>query len=76
MHSMIGALVLAPAVAFALAPPLTVQEPSYGTQAQKVPVVLGVMSRCPDALTCEAVFDRVLKQVGNKVDLSLSFIGT
>ena len=41
----------------------------------KVPVVLGVMSACPDALLCESVFDRVLKRVGNKMDLSLTFIG-
>lgn len=41
----------------------------------KVPVVLGVMSACPDALLCESVFDRVLKRVGNKIDLSLTFIG-
>lgn len=40
----------------------------------KVPVVLGVMSRCPDALLCEAVFDDVLKEVGDKVNMSLSFI--
>ncbi|PCH41160.1 hypothetical protein WOLCODRAFT_69436 [Wolfiporia cocos MD-104 SS10] len=42
----------------------------------KVPVTLGVMSRCPDALLCESVFDHVLKRVANKVDLSLTFIGT
>lgn len=42
----------------------------------KVPVVLGVMSKCPDALICEATMDKVLKQVNDKVDLSLSFIGT
>ncbi|KIP07039.1 hypothetical protein PHLGIDRAFT_71740 [Phlebiopsis gigantea 11061_1 CR5-6] len=41
----------------------------------KVPVVLGVMSACPDALLCESVFDRVLKRVGSKVDLSLTYIG-
>ncbi|KAI6105591.1 hypothetical protein F5141DRAFT_1006319 [Pisolithus sp. B1] len=40
----------------------------------KVPVVLGVMSRCPDALLCESVWDRVLQRVGDKVDISLSFI--
>lgn len=40
----------------------------------KVPVVLGVMSACPDALACEAVFDRVLKQVGRRVDLGLTFV--
>lgn len=41
----------------------------------KVPVVLGVMSRCPDAILCESVFDQVLKEVADKVDLSLTFIG-
>lgn len=41
----------------------------------KVPVTLGVMSRCPDALICEAAFDKTLSQVGDKIDLSLSFIG-
>ncbi|KAL4075870.1 hypothetical protein V8B97DRAFT_120747 [Scleroderma yunnanense] len=54
---------------------------SLGTTSQtafvddiKVPVVLGVMSRCPDALLCESVWDRVLQRVGDKVDISLSFI--
>jgi hypothetical protein len=42
--------------------------------AQLVPVVLGVMSRCPDAFACEAVFDDVLARVGDKVDLSLAYI--
>ncbi|CDO71332.1 hypothetical protein BN946_scf184908.g90 [Trametes cinnabarina] len=42
----------------------------------KVPVVLGVMSRCPDAILCETVFDRVLERVSSKVDLTLTFIGT
>ena len=41
----------------------------------KVPVVLGVMSQCPDAILCESVFDRVLQRVGDKVDLSLTFVG-
>ncbi|KAJ7700081.1 hypothetical protein B0H17DRAFT_1048492 [Mycena rosella] len=41
----------------------------------KVPVELGVMSRCPDALICEAVFSEVLKQVGpSKVDLKLVYV--
>jgi hypothetical protein len=44
------------------------------SQAVKVPVVLGVMSRCPDAIFCESVIDRVLKKVRHKVDLSLTFI--
>jgi hypothetical protein len=42
---------------------------------KKVPVILGVMSQCPDALYCEAVFDKVLHQVGEIIDLSLTFIG-
>jgi len=42
-----------------------------------VPVTLGVMSRCPDALLCESVFDEVLDIVGHtKVDLNLSFIAS
>lgn len=41
----------------------------------KVPVTLGVMSKCPDALLCESVFDKVVPQVEDKIDLSLSFIG-
>ncbi|KAI0638055.1 hypothetical protein C8Q77DRAFT_1214969 [Trametes polyzona] len=41
----------------------------------KVPVVLGVMSRCPDAVLCETVFDRVVERVADKIDLSLTFIG-
>lgn len=40
----------------------------------KVPVQLGVMSRCPDALLCEAIFNDVLAQVWDKVDLSLVYI--
>ncbi|THH21586.1 hypothetical protein EUX98_g8354 [Antrodiella citrinella] len=45
-------------------------------RAVKVPVVLGVMSQCPDAILCESVFDDVVEQVGGKIDLSLTFIGT
>jgi len=40
----------------------------------RVPVQLGVMSRCPDALLCESVFNAVLKEVADKVDLSLVYI--
>lgn len=52
----------------------------YGGQSHwdvadiKVPVQLGVMSRCPDALLCESRFNDVLEKVGNKVDLSLVYI--
>lgn len=47
----------------------------HTTSPRKVPVTLGVMSQCPDALYCESVFDEVLKEVGDIVDLRLSFIG-
>lgn len=40
----------------------------------KVPVQLGVMSRCPDALLCENTFNHVLKKVSERVDLSLIYI--
>lgn len=56
--------------------PFNVQTPDrYEIQDVKVPLVLGVMSQCPDALLCESVIDRVLQQVEDKVDLSLTFIG-
>lgn len=55
------------------------QDPSSWDQLArddvKVPVVLGVMSRCPDALLCEAVFDQVLPRAGSKIDLSLTYLG-
>ncbi|KAI0698545.1 hypothetical protein C8T65DRAFT_660543 [Cerioporus squamosus] len=58
--------------------PLLVQSDTAfaGPEEVKVPVVLGVMSGCPDALLCESVFDHVLDRVSAKVDLSLTFIGT
>jgi hypothetical protein len=40
----------------------------------KVPVALGVMSQCPDALICESIFDQVLHKVANKMDLTLRYI--
>ncbi|KAF7433429.1 hypothetical protein PC9H_005381 [Pleurotus ostreatus] len=40
----------------------------------KVPIHLGVMSRCPDAVLCESVFDKVLPRVIGKIDLSLVYI--
>jgi hypothetical protein len=63
-------------ITMALAPPLAVQHqfPTAISDNMKVPVVLGVMSRCPDAILCESVFNRVLQRVGEKVELSLSFI--
>ncbi|KXN86262.1 hypothetical protein AN958_10124 [Leucoagaricus sp. SymC.cos] len=40
----------------------------------KVSVQLGVMSKCPDALLCEATFNTVLEKVKYKMDLSLVYI--
>ncbi|KAH9179627.1 hypothetical protein EDB89DRAFT_2110949 [Lactarius sanguifluus] len=44
------------------------------TNTLRVPVILGVMSRCPDALLCETLFDKVIPKVAEKIDLSLTFI--
>jgi len=47
----------------------------FQEQGIRVPVELGVMSRCPDALLCESVFDQVLKEVGRqKMNLSLIYV--
>lgn len=56
--------------------PLIVQDAVlHGFDADtKVPVELGVMSRCPDALLCESVFNDVLRKVSDKVDLSLRYV--
>jgi hypothetical protein len=40
----------------------------------RVPVMLGVMSRCPDALLCETLFDNVIPKVAPKIDLSLAYL--
>ncbi|SRR6266702_436933 len=48
--------------------------PSSFTNNLRVPVTLGVMSRCPDALLCETLFDKVIPKVAEKIDLSLAFI--
>ncbi|KAJ7781248.1 hypothetical protein B0H16DRAFT_1658872 [Mycena metata] len=46
----------------------------FRSDAVRVPVELGVMSRCPDALLCEPIFDAVLQKVGEKVDLELIYV--
>lgn len=43
---------------------------------QRVNVTLAVMSRCPDALACEAAFDKVLDRVNSKTRLTMSYIGS
>ncbi|GJJ07105.1 hypothetical protein Clacol_001305 [Clathrus columnatus] len=40
----------------------------------RVPVILGVMSRCPDALLCESVLDTTFKKTWPLISLDLSFI--
>ncbi|KAF9057588.1 hypothetical protein BJ165DRAFT_1334930 [Panaeolus papilionaceus] len=56
-------------------PDFILQSPLSTTFDNKVPVQLGVMSRCPDALLCETTFNRVLERVQDKVDLSLVYVG-
>jgi hypothetical protein len=55
------------------ASPKDVQQ-SWSTDALRVPVTLGVMSRCPDALLCETLFDKVIPRVAEKIDLSLAYV--
>ncbi|KAI0254750.1 hypothetical protein BJV78DRAFT_1273821 [Lactifluus subvellereus] len=62
-------------VAAAYASPTDVQESwSTLTNTRRVPVTLGVMSRCPDALLCETLFDKVIPRVAQKIDLSLAYV--
>lgn len=54
-----------------------VAQQSWSTaDALRVPVMLGVMSRCPDALLCETLFDKVIPRVAEKIDLSLAYVAT
>jgi len=57
-------------------PPLVLQGSNYQNVYDdvKVPVQLGVMSRCPDAILCEAIFNEVVERVVSKIDLSLVFL--
>ncbi|KAN0064424.1 hypothetical protein ACQY0O_002799 [Thecaphora frezii] len=50
-------------------------EPLVAPQ-RRVNVTLGVMSRCPDALACEAIFDKVVDRVNPKIQLAMSYIGS
>ncbi|KAG0150026.1 hypothetical protein CROQUDRAFT_38946 [Cronartium quercuum f. sp. fusiforme G11] len=49
--------------------------PSASANHNVVPVALGVMSKCPDAQICEDVFDRVLAEVSDKVELTVVYMG-
>ncbi|KAF8477879.1 hypothetical protein JB92DRAFT_3091411 [Gautieria morchelliformis] len=64
-----------PLVALFLATLVVGVLPRPALDSLRVPVLLGVMSRCPDALLCESVFDGVLKQTWDIVDITLSFVG-
>lgn len=55
-------------------PEFVLQDQAYSKPEVKVPIQLGVMSRCPDALLCESTFNEVLDKVKNKVDLSLVYV--
>jgi hypothetical protein len=52
-----------------------VQQP-WSSNFLRVPVTLGVMSRCPDALLCETLFDSVIPRVTEKIELSLAYVAT
>lgn len=49
---------------------------SWSSNTLRVPVTLGVMSRCPDALLCETLFDNVIPRVAEKINLSLAYVAT
>lgn len=49
---------------------------SWSSNSLRVPVTLGVMSRCPDALLCETLFDSVIPRVAEKIDLALAYVAT
>ena len=49
---------------------------SWSSNSLRVPVTLGVMSRCPDALLCETLFDSVIPRVTEKIKLSLTYVAT
>lgn len=52
----------------------TPNQQSWSASTLRVPVILGVMSRCPDALLCETLFDNVIPRVAEKINLSLAYI--
>ncbi|KAF8655252.1 hypothetical protein AX16_003155 [Volvariella volvacea WC 439] len=75
MHRLYSMFSVFVPVALAATPPFLQQDTNGLLVEQRVPVELGVMSRCPDGLLCESIFNEVLKRVANKVDISLLYIG-
>ena len=72
-------LCLVPAAVLAVQSPLSLYDSSQYQQSPirprvKVPVQLGVMSRCPDALLCETIFNQVLERATEKINLSLTYV--
>ncbi len=66
------AIVSVPPTAFAgQSPMMTAPVPDNNTC---IPIMLGMMSCCPDVLLCEAVLDGVLKETWDIVDINLSFV--
>ena len=76
MHKLLVSLAAAAASLVAASPAAwSEQTPLVVDDDVKVPVELGVMSKCPDALACESIFDQVIPKVGTKMDLELLYIG-
>ena len=76
MHKLLIPLAAAAASLVAASPAAwSEQTPLVVDDDVKVPVELGVMSKCPDALACESIFDQVIPKVGTKMDLELLYIG-
>jgi len=74
--TMLGLLsALSLCLAIAQAGSAGVQRP-WSKDKHRVPVTLGVMSRCPDALFCETVFDDVRKRAAEKINLSFAYLAT
>lgn len=48
----------------------------FNLKRPKVPVDLFVMSKCPDAVFCELIFNEVVEKVGHKIELDMNFIAT
>ncbi|KIJ46514.1 hypothetical protein M422DRAFT_29329 [Sphaerobolus stellatus SS14] len=64
-------LVLAGVINAAQIPSNDVVTPEHKT---RVPITLGVMSRCPDALLCESVLNNVFEKTWDIIDVNLTFI--
>src|SRR6267154_5680526 len=72
-ESVVTTLILCLVAVYASARPV---QHSWSSNSLRVPVTLGVMSRCPDALLCETLFDSVIPRVAEKIELSLAYVAT